>query len=129
MVSAIDAVFSEPEPNPVAVVARQLGVESDPALSRTLTRLAATLDGDTELARVLGSHDIVLGQLFNKNDYTKGRLGPPLRITNPAQVAEVAIDTMPGHTANLPLLSEAAPARASSISHPTPTANCAATTC
>ncbi|MEW8044174.1 MAG: adenylate/guanylate cyclase domain-containing protein [gamma proteobacterium symbiont of Phacoides pectinatus] len=109
VVSAIDAVFSEPEPNPATVVAQKLGAEADPALSRTLQRLSETLDGDTELARALESHDIVLGQLFSENNHTKGRLGPPLRITDPAQAAALSIDTMPGHTANLPLLSEAAP--------------------
>ena len=104
-VIAFDAVFSEPQENPVDTVLQEV---HDPALTQELEHIRPTFDADAALASALQQGTFCLGFAFASNGKESGLLPPPLLTLEGKDVEEFLIVPMNGYIGNQPILQEAA---------------------
>ncbi len=105
-VVAFDVLFAEPELNPAQQVLGQIGAAAD---AQPLLRGAVRqMDYDGQFAASLQGRDVVLGYTFSNSADRVGELPPPLQVTHDAALRDAAIKSMPGYTANLARLQQAA---------------------
>ncbi len=105
-VAAFDVLFTEPERNPAQQVLGQIGTAADahPLLQGAVRQM----DYDGQFAASLQGRDVVLGYVFNNSTDRVGELPPPLQVTHDAALRDAAIKSMPGYSANLARLQQAA---------------------
>jgi len=116
VVIGFDVVFAEAETNPAARMLREAAPLIGPRLDELdalLTPLATAVDGDRRFARSIGAAreagiDVVLGYALTHEASRTGQVGPPLELVGASTPAQLGLPQMSGHTANLPLLQQAA---------------------
>lgn len=104
-VIAFDAVFSEPQENPVDAVIKEV---NDPALVQELEQIKPSFDADAVLAEALKQGEFCLGFALASNGKESGRLPPPLISLTEKEADETLIIPMNGYIGNQPILQEAA---------------------
>lgn len=97
----LDMIFSEPSRNPVTDVMAALPDEL--RHSEPLMHLQTGFDSDQVLADTLGLN-VVLGYFFQNSEVSAGQLPFPFYQLPADQLERVALLSMRGYTANLPLL-------------------------
>ena len=116
VVVGFDIVFAEAEENPVRRVLRDagplLGDEAE-RLGELLAPVDAELDGDLSFARSISAAreagiDIVLGYALTQEPSGSGQLGDTLELPGNPAPAQVGLEALPGYTANIPVLQQAA---------------------
>lgn len=106
-----DVLFAEPEASPLKQLQSALQGDSITELEvwDQLQELAALYNGDYLLAQQLAQHEVILGYIFNHQDTsTTGLLPPSLQLNNPKIVSQLALPSLAGYTAPLPILAEQA---------------------
>lgn len=110
-VVAFDLVMSEPERSAADTLEALIAQQADAAAAGrydALLALARARDGDRQLARALTGMDTVLGYvLHTARADSSGILPAPAPLTGETD-ALFAVPELPTHTANLPLLQQAA---------------------
>lgn len=116
VVIGFDIVFAEAEANPTARVLRDVAPLVGARISELdalLTPLAEAVDGDRRFARSIAAAreagvDVVLGYALTHETSRTGQVGPPLELAGAPAPDQIGLPQMSGHTANLPLLQQAA---------------------
>jgi len=116
VVVGFDIVFAETEENPIRQVLR----EATPLLGDDAARLGELLapvdeelDGDLLFARSIiaareAGIDIVLGYALTQEQNRAGVTGDPLELLDAPDPGALGLEQMTGHTANIPVLQQAA---------------------
>jgi adenylate cyclase len=116
VVVGFDIVFAEAEENPIRQVLR----EATPLLGDNAARLGELLapvdeelDGDLLFARSISAAreagiDIVLGYALTLEQNRAGVTGDPLELLDAPDPGALGLEQMTGHTANIPVLQQAA---------------------
>ncbi len=116
VVVGFDIVFAEAEENPIRQVLR----EATPLLGDDAARLGELLapvdeelDGDLLFARSISAAreagiDIVLGYALTLEQNRAGVTGDPLELLDAPDPGALGLEQMTGHTANIPVLQQAA---------------------
>ena len=110
-----DAVFAEPDESSGLKRLRQLAqgeLKDQPAFTRRLDKLQASLDYDATFARALQKRPVVLGYYFTSDDRegrTAGLLPTPVMDRTMLQGRPIRFTSWSGYGANIDLLSKAAP--------------------
>ena len=116
VVVGFDIVFAETEENPIRQVLR----EATPLLGDDAARLGELLapvdeelDGDLLFARSISAAreagiDIVLGYALTQEQNRAGVTGDPLELLDAPDPGALGLEQMTGHTANIPVLQQAA---------------------
>jgi adenylate cyclase len=116
VVVGFDIVFAEAEENPIRQVLR----EATPLLGDNAARLGELLapvdeelDGDLLFARSISAAreagiDIVLGYALTQEQNRAGVTGDPLELLDAPDPGALGLEQMTGHTANIPVLQQAA---------------------
>jgi adenylate cyclase len=116
VVVGFDIVFAEDEENPIRQVLR----EATPLLGDDAARLGELLapvdeelDGDLLFARSISAAreagiDIVLGYALTLEQNRAGVTGDPLELLDAPDPGALGLEQMTGHTANIPVLQQAA---------------------
>ncbi len=116
VVIGFDVVFAEAEENPTVRVLRDAGPLLGPRASELDTLLAPVvdeIDGDRRFAKsILAAReagvDVVLGYALTHETTRAGQVGPPLELFASPSLDGLGLPVMSGHTANIPVLQDAA---------------------
>lgn len=108
IVATFDAIFSEPERNPVATTIELM--KQDPANQPLLESIAAyheSADADTIMANALQTMDVVLGMLFLEDPNTQvGQLPTNVITVDTEDYSKLSSISYSGHVNNVPIIQE-----------------------
>ncbi|MDO8412388.1 MAG: adenylate/guanylate cyclase domain-containing protein [Gallionellaceae bacterium] len=108
-VVAFDVLFAEPEENPAQHVLEKLPDSQKKVLEPALREMMPKLDADSKLAAQLKGRNVVLGYTFRGGQQESvGQLPHPLSGADSVVSQNSLIPIMPGYSANLPRLQQAA---------------------
>ena len=108
VVTAFDVFFPEPEENIASSLLDIIAGNSvDTSVAETLSVVASQIDGDTILANSLAGKEIILGFAFLDDNQQYGKPGPPLVISNLAELGYTTIPQQSGYLASIGLLQQA----------------------